>query len=309
MPRILQSYADLGTNTFHHIIIERYQGGNYKILDYRVRFVKLMSGGIQVMEPEAKKRAFQALQEFKSLISEYQIHQAGWFATEGLRSLDSSREFRDEVAEHLGINIQLISGDEEAKFISSSLAKCAPNNSFLGFDLGGGSTELIYHSPSQQFSSSYKMGAAVLFNTFHKSEPIAPTEIFETEQYCNAFIDQFLTQITNCSPEVLIGASGSLDSVLELLYFPRTETEIFSNNLFIEINYSEFKQVYQQVIQASLSERLSLNGMNQKRAEMMSSALIAVNTLWKRFPNLPLRISRFSLLMALVNTTAPTQVI
>ena len=302
---MIEAYGDLGTNTFHQIIMHRHSDSTYTVLDYRVEFVKLMHESTEFLSEAAAQRAFAVLEHYAQLHSQFQVERVCWCATEGLRRLDSNMQFQNAILNTLHIRIQLISGQEEARLIADSLAACVlPSTAFLGFDIGGGSTELIAQLPgNERIMRSFPMGAAILFKTFHKSDPIQAQEIAEMQAYIHSHLQAFKQLLAAHQQfDFAVGSSGSLDSVLEILHFPQAEAEIFGEQAYADIKRADLIAVKDALIPLDLPARLKVKGLLDKRAEMMPAALILADAILETFEIDSLRVSQFSLLKALVET-------
>ncbi len=135
---------DLGTNTFHLIIAEC-QGSDVQVL-YKTNVpVRLGQGRINenVIIPEAFERGIRTLKDFKLEIDRHQVAVTRAIATSAVRSADNGQDFVD-AAKLAGIEIEVISGDQEAAYIFEGVkATGTINGTSLIMDIGGGSTEFI----------------------------------------------------------------------------------------------------------------------------------------------------------------------
>ena len=112
--------VDLGTNTFHLLIAEpNGQGGFRELFRYR-QFVKLAEEGIQVIGDTPFQRGLLALEGIKAKLDEYGVDRVRAFGTAALRTASNGSEFIRQVRSNTGIEIQLISGDEEARLAETA---------------------------------------------------------------------------------------------------------------------------------------------------------------------------------------------
>ena len=96
---------------------------------------------------------------FNEKIKEYDIDLIKAVATESLRRAGDSKSFIDIVSLKTGIEIEVISGHEEALLILGSKTPHAKNKNFLVMDIGGGSTEFILANHSGVlWKESYPLG-------------------------------------------------------------------------------------------------------------------------------------------------------
>ncbi|WP_421762963.1 Ppx/GppA phosphatase family protein [Ekhidna sp.] len=107
-----------------------------------------------------EERFFKLMTAYKNLIDLYEID--GYFgcATSAMRESENGREIVDRVYQELGIDIKIISGDEEAEMINKVILQGLDNAHYIHIDVGGGSTELnIYENHEKVYSHSFKIGS------------------------------------------------------------------------------------------------------------------------------------------------------
>ncbi|WP_420318188.1 Ppx/GppA phosphatase family protein [Ekhidna sp.] len=105
-------------------------------------------------------RFFKLMTAFKNLIDLYEID--GYFgcATSAMRESENGKEIVDKVHEQLGLNIEIISGEQEAEMINKVILQGLDDGHYIHIDVGGGSTELnIYDRHEKIFSHSFKIGS------------------------------------------------------------------------------------------------------------------------------------------------------
>ena len=89
---------DLGTNTFHLMIINPQSANPYMPIYRQKEFVKLVEGGLDYILPVAFERGLQTMQHYAQLIAQHQITTVYAFATEGLRKATNSEQFIQAVS-------------------------------------------------------------------------------------------------------------------------------------------------------------------------------------------------------------------
>ncbi|GAB4239588.1 MAG: rod shape-determining protein [Ekhidna sp.] len=113
-----------------------------RISDFNIdRFMKLMTA-------------------YKNLIDLYEIDAFYGCATSAMRESENGKEIVDRVKAELGIELQIISGEEEAEMINKVILQGLDDGHYIHIDVGGGSTELnIYEKHEKVFSHSFKIGS------------------------------------------------------------------------------------------------------------------------------------------------------
>ncbi|MFM8431632.1 MAG: phosphatase, partial [Bacteroidota bacterium] len=138
---------DLGTNTFHLLVIDKTPDGNWKKIKVIRKTVKLGKGGLKdgIIAPAAFERGLNVLGHFSQLIDAYSPDDVIALATSGIRSTSNGVDFIRHVKKLTGINIRAIDGVQEASFILDGVRQTLPEHlgRVLIMDIGGGSTEFI----------------------------------------------------------------------------------------------------------------------------------------------------------------------
>ena len=139
-------------------------------------------------------------------------------------------------------------------------------------DVGGGSVEFIIADANKLYwAKSFPVGVAVLYNRFHKSEPIASTEIEALENFLKETLDPLLIELQNHQIYTLVGASGTFDVIEAFL----SKSNITPYSALVEID--NFYPFYQHLLELNLTQRLALENLPESRAELISVALILIN--------------------------------
>ena len=178
---------DLGTNTFHLLIADDTAKG-FNTVFKNTEAVKLGEGGINngKIQPEPFARGLAAMQRFQDLILEYKVTAVKAIGTSAIRSATNGQDFIEQVEHHTGIQIEIISGEQEAGYIYKGIeaSGCLTDHNTLIMDIGGGSVELIICNIDEiLWKRSFEIGAARLMDKFHKADPIPVTAIKELTRY------------------------------------------------------------------------------------------------------------------------------
>ena len=139
---------DLGSNSFHMIVVQVDNHGQVTVLD-RLRESVRLGGGLDDkgnLVPAAQQRALACLSRFGERIKDFSSENVAAVGTNTLRQTKNAAEFLQLAEAALGHPISIISGREEARLIylgvSHSLAQDHRGKRFV-MDIGGGSTALI----------------------------------------------------------------------------------------------------------------------------------------------------------------------
>ncbi len=156
---------DIGSNAIRFQVtnVINYGGDlSFKRLEY-IRFPLRLGNDVfknRIIGPEKEDRFFRLMNAFKLLIDLYEVDDYYACATSAMRESQNGRSIVRKVKELLGLEIDIIDGNEEAKFINNVLLKDLDDNTYLHIDVGGGSTELnIIRNRTNVKSHSFKLGS------------------------------------------------------------------------------------------------------------------------------------------------------
>ncbi len=264
---------DLGTNTFHLLIVEVNSDGTFEELIRKRVYIKLAEEGIETIGEVPFKRGIDALNLFHTLIKANSLTALKAFGTAALRTASNGPNFIQQVKQNTGIDIQLIPGSEEARLIHQGVAQAVPfdKHKVLIMDIGGGSVEFIIADEKHVYwAESFPIGVAVLFNQFHQNDPISIQEIDTLKTYLEKTLTTLLVQLEKTPARYLVGASGTFD-VLEAFLVKQKKDPLHSS-----IKTEKLYPFYNQLITTTLEERLAIVNLPASRAEMIIVAMVLI---------------------------------
>lgn len=265
---------DLGTNTFHMLIVEPTADGRFVEKFRERRFVKLAQEGIEYIGPSAWQRGMESMQDFRQIMDQWNVQEVRACGTAALRTAENGAQFIETVFKKTGIQIQLIDGYQEAAYILKGVRLAIPfeDNPFLVMDVGGGSVEFMIADASKVYwMQSFPIGVAVLYRKFHRQEPISDQEVLQLNQ----FLDEQLTPLREALAQYpvsrFIGVAGTFD-VLENMLAVHSK-----HSSYTELDISDFPNLLEYLRGATLDERLHYKGMPPFRADMIVVANLLID--------------------------------
>jgi exopolyphosphatase / guanosine-5'-triphosphate,3'-diphosphate pyrophosphatase len=273
---------DLGTNTFHLMIVEKDSTGIWTILVRHRIYVKLAEDGIRMIGEKAFKRGLDAIKIFKTQLDAAEINPKNIkaFGTAALRTAQNGREFIQKMAEIHNIRAETISGDQEAKLIYRGVKRAVPfpDGRVLIMDIGGGSVEFIIANRNKIFwQKSIDIGVSVLFQNFHKSDPIASEEVIAIEDFLDIALKDLWKALKDKPVQALVGASGAFDVVDNFLIDPLTKP-----SLYAWIKAEKFDAIYKKLAESTLEERQEMPQLSAERMEMIVVAVVLIRFILER---------------------------
>jgi exopolyphosphatase/guanosine-5'-triphosphate,3'-diphosphate pyrophosphatase len=250
---------DIGSNAIRLIITDVYQ------MPQKVQYKKitLIRVPIRLGEDvftrgfigETKQARFiEALTGFSFLLKAYGVKIFRACATSAMREAQNSDEVIAQIHKETGIQIDIISGDEEAYLIQSGgVAELMHDNrTYLYVDVGGGSTEIILYSNNQRIAAkSFPIGTVRMISK-------ATSPLTETEMK-----DWLTDTLKNYSNPVIIGSGGNINKFQKLI----------ENKEGKPMKIKKLKDIREQLNYMSMEERLADISLSPHRADVIVPAL------------------------------------
>ncbi len=290
---------DLGTNSFHIVIVKVKPNSSFEILGKDKESVRLGSGsGInEIITPEAMERGIACLKRFK-LQADRQDADVRAIATSALREAKNRADFLKRAKSEVGIDIEVVSGVEEARLIYFGILQGLPvfDKKILMIDIGGGSTEiLIGHRGDILFSQSLKLGAIRLTDKFFIGDPISNSDISHCKMHIEGMISPFRREIEKHKPEIVVGSSGTVQSIAQMNIAAKSEEAQRSLNNYV-FSIEELKKVRSILNSAdTLKKRTKVPGLDVRRADIIVAGSIILEEIFDVFQLNELTVSDFAL--------------
>jgi exopolyphosphatase/guanosine-5'-triphosphate,3'-diphosphate pyrophosphatase len=173
---------DIGTNTIRLLVTATSDSSHQEL--YSGRTITRLGQGLDrtgALAPDAQERTLKALEEFAAIIAGHSVERTSAVGTSALRNAANAAEFIAGAKQRAGIDITVISGEEEAQLTLLGVRRALspvssagedPLASALVIDIGGGSTELIVTRQGNIASmESLPLGAVYLTERFVQHDP------------------------------------------------------------------------------------------------------------------------------------------
>lgn len=196
----------------------------------------------------------QTMKAFGHLINAYQVQHVTACATSAMRDASNSNDIIRKVKLEAGIEIKVISGDQEAAYIyenhiAENLDKA---HSYLYIDVGGGSTELTFFSEGKlKYKESFNIGTIRLLKSQVK------------DSNWNQMKEHLKYNTKSSLPMIAIGSGGNINKVFSLS--KKKEGKPLSLELL--------KDYYKELSSVTIEERIKLYKLREDRADVIVPAL------------------------------------
>lgn len=292
---------DLGTNTFHLLIVEKNEDGISVVFKDQIA-AKIGKSGINqgVIVPEAIERAIDVLKQFRAKIDEFGIdlEQVKAIGTSAIRSAKNGKDLCEKVENETGIKVQIIDGAEEAALIYKGVCAAIDlgKTPSLIMDIGGGSVEFIIADHRKIFwKQSFEIGGQRLIEKFMTTDPISPSSIQRLHSYFQEQLLPLANAVHQYAPTVLVGSSGSFDTLVDMDFMHHFGHLPDSSQTAFELEINDFRHAYQLLTTKNRDERMAIAGMIDLRVEMIVVAVVLIDYILKAFNINQIRCSTYAL--------------
>ncbi len=264
---------DLGSNTFHLLIVQKYDQSLVNEVFRQRIFVSLGDGGIEQLKESAIRRGLEACQVFKQKMKTFDVEKAVIIGTAAIRTAVNSALFVNEAEAIFGQKIMIIDGQQEAELIFEGVRLLSPIiERTVIMDIGGGSTEFIIAENGKiVWSESYRLGVNVLHDLFHFTEPISGMDILALKNHVKDTVMEFIVQVNAMPITSLIGSSGSFEVFESMSDLP---THMDKVN---EIDLKAARTIIAKIVAASSIERQNMKGLPPERAKLVVVGMLLVD--------------------------------
>lgn len=159
------------------------------------------------------KRAIDTLEDFKKLIMCVGLDKLYVIATASIRNVDNTEKVVKEIFDKTGIEVEILSGKQEAMYDFQGATYCCDSESGLVVDIGGGSTELVcFDNHRVEDANSIPVGSLNCFSKF--VDGLFPTE--EEEEDIRAFVRKHLDKLKIGKQKIILGVGGTNRACMKL---------------------------------------------------------------------------------------------
>jgi exopolyphosphatase/guanosine-5'-triphosphate,3'-diphosphate pyrophosphatase len=252
---------DIGSNAARLLISDVIPGPQGQVEFIKTALVRVpLRLGFDVFDkgeisPAKSEKILKTIKSYKLLLDVYEVKHLKACATSAMRDAVNAPEILKKVKAETGIQIQVITGQEEASFIYENhiAENMAIEESYLYIDVGGGSTELTFFSDGKLiFKESFNIGTIRLLKN----------QVSEAQW--DAMKEFIRTKTKGYHHVTAIGSGGNINKIFSIS--KRKEGKPLTLDLLRDY-FKEFSTI-------ELSQRMSLYKLREDRADVIVPALL-----------------------------------
>ncbi|UMG91742.1 Ppx/GppA phosphatase family protein [Nocardioides sp. TF02-7] len=269
--------VDCGTNTIKLLI-----GDLPDVVVRESRVVRLGQGvdATGRLAPEALERAFAAVDEYAALVARHDVARLRFCATSATRDAENAAEFAAGVRARLGVDPEVLSGEEEARlaFAGAVRGRSVPGAPVLVVDIGGGSTELILGAEEVEAAHSMDIGSVRLHERHVRHDPPTAGEVRAMVADVEAALDA--CPVDPAAAASVIGIAGTVTTVAAgVLRLPAYDRDRIDGRV---LRVADVTAHVDELVAMTVAERRALGWMHPGRADVIDAGALVLRTVLER---------------------------
>jgi exopolyphosphatase/guanosine-5'-triphosphate,3'-diphosphate pyrophosphatase len=288
---------DLGSNSTR-LLVADVSEEKFNTLE-RSHVVTKMAEGLEengFISDEARKRVIKTLKTFLKQIKKHEVVEVFAVGTAAMRDSSNTDEFIDEIKRKLDIEVEIITGQQEGIITSLGVHHFMDNlQNYLIVDIGGRSTEFIYEDNNKVVSHSLDLGVVTLTEKYFTELPANRENILKAEQE----VIEKISNLKISNNKLLIGVSGTATSLGSIyLEQDRFNEDPIHNIEIRQLELTNIKNIVQKLSEPEIITKF--NGVDPKRAKTITSGIVILENIMKRYENSSIIISKNDILEGLI---------
>ena len=207
---------DCGTNSIR-LLIADISNGIFKEVVRSMEVVRLGQGvdKNKSFHPDAIKRTLDAVEMFSEVIASKGVERIRFCATSATRDATNRSLFTDGVRGILGVEVEVIPGEEEAMLSFNGATKelMQSDAPYLVVDIGGGSTEFVFGSNKVENAKSVDIGCVRMSERHFTSQPATMDQVARAIIDIDSAIAQAASVVPILNAKTLVAVAGTATTV------------------------------------------------------------------------------------------------
>jgi exopolyphosphatase / guanosine-5'-triphosphate,3'-diphosphate pyrophosphatase len=282
LPRMMRlAGVDIGTLTCRLLIADVSPEGILREVRSERRILRLGEGVDQSkrLSVAAMDRVLQCLKDWRELIDAAQVDATAVVATSAVRDAVNRDEFLGLVKREAGFEVELISGEEEARRTMLGIRSGLPQGvtDVLALDIGGGSTEFILDHPGESpIVCSIDIGVVRLCERILRHDPPTEEELRQARDWMARETKTAVAGMGNYQTATFVGTAGTVTSLAAMAQKLPTYEPARIHNFRLQLN--TIQELEQILLRRKKADRAGLPGLEKGREEVIAAGAIIIRT-------------------------------
>ncbi|MFF8510830.1 exopolyphosphatase [Streptomyces sp. NPDC015492] len=275
---------DCGTNSIRLLVADVHpETGELVELDRRMTIVRLGQGVDKTgrLAPEALERTFAACRAYAEVIKDLGAEKLRFVATSASRDAENRADFVNGVVEILGVEPEVITGDQEAAFsFTGATGELHGDDRRLVVDIGGGSTEFVVGNRHVEAARSVDIGCVRLTERHVRHDPPTAEEAEAIRADVRAALDLAAETVPIGTAETLVGLAGSVTTVAAIaLGLPEYDSEKIHH---ARISAAQVAEVVERLLASTHAERAAIPVIHPGRVDVIIAGALVLREIVER---------------------------
>ena len=287
---------DCGSNSTR-LLISDVENGRLENLLKQHEVTKLSENLIKTNKigDDSKRRFYKVLRKYLKIIENNNVEEVYCIGTASLRNSRNSDEIIADVKSKFNLDLKVISGEEEGYLTGLGVQSSFEDlENYLIVDIGGQSTELIYDIDKRVNVDSKEIGVVMMNENFLNQNPISLID----EDNAIKFFDEIF-YASDFSDRNFTGVSGTFTSIGSMYLKQKNYNEDEIDRTII--SYESINHLYKNLKFQTIPQIInSYPSLDPKRAVTITSGLLLVINLLKKYEINQLKVSKSDILEGLI---------
>lgn len=278
---------DIGTNSIHLVIARPVGDTGFEILTREKESVRLGHGGgdMKHLDTDAIDRGVACLARMARIAESFGAEVRA-VATSATREATNAEEFIARARDEAGVEIEVVSGTEEARLIHLGVLQAVPTHGqrVLVIDIGGGSTEVVIGENFDVLASrSFKVGAVRLTDRYFPGGEVTSSAVKRCRNDILGVVAHFGREITRHGFDVAIVSSGTAETIAKMVNARNGDTGLLTYNCF-EFSDRDLGAVLDELTSHKTAKRrASVPGLESTRSDIIVAGVLILDTLARHY--------------------------
>lgn len=265
---------DVGSNTVHLQIMDAHHGSApvaYQSFKEEIRLAEYLTESGEI-SAEGISTLLRTLTRLKNEARDITLDDALSFATSAIREAKNSQQVIDAVASETGIDLQVLSGADEARFTFLAARRWVgwSAGDLILLDIGGGSLEIACgKEENPEYSNSVMLGASRMTRQFLSGDPFSEKSLKKLQEHIDLTLEPLKKDIGDNSGRTAIGTSKTFRTLrrIQQNYLPELGNSLTRVGL---------ETITPKLAKMTQEQRAALPGVSNSRArQIVAGALVA----------------------------------
>jgi exopolyphosphatase / guanosine-5'-triphosphate,3'-diphosphate pyrophosphatase len=278
--------VDLGSNSFHMVIVETSARGGFRVIAGEKEMVRFGASTLARgrISATAMRRGLDVLRKYKRIARTQGVDKTIAVATSAVREARNGEDFLDRVGREIGFWPKAVSGEGEARLIYLAALHSIhlEGKRALVVDIGGGSVELALGEGGRlEWVASEKLGVLRMAAAFGESDPLGRKAEAKLVERVERSIEAHARYVREAGFDAAIGTSGTILALGRMAHHMSTG-ELPEALHHLTVSSERMHELRERLVRSDLRERLRMPGMDPQRADIIVPGAVLLDTLLDR---------------------------